>query len=587
MKFDFLKTENIYPEGWIYKQLKTQSDGLCGNLDKVWPDVKDSKWLGGDHEGWERLPYFLDGYIPMAYLLRDEDKMARSKKYISYILLHQADDGCFYPKGEEGKNGDIWSLFLINKVLTVYADCSGEDKEVEYAVYKCLKFLDEYIDRKTPYDWAQSRWYECIIPIIWIYKRRKEEWLIYLARRLKALGVNFDASISLWDRVKKEWAFDTHVVNIAMALKSEAVYCEITGEKPIGLAEKMLETLFKYHGTAYGHFSGDECLSGNSPSRGSELCGVVEAMYSYEWLTACTGESKWVDLLERVAFNGLPAAITGDMWGHQYDQQVNQIASLVFNKQIFNTNGPDANVFGLEPHYGCCTANFGQGWPKFILSAYMKKGDALVVNCPLPMTVKLNGISVKCKSEYPFRKTFSLVADGDIEILLRIPRYNQDGKSGGYESVSLRKGQEYTGTFEMQPSLIDRPNGRKCLYYGPLLFSLPIGYERNISEYERDGVERKFPFCDYTYAPKTEWRYAFAGDKFDVVECEYDKPFDKINPPLKIKGTFVKTDWEFSKDYDYVPDENGGKVRAGDNEIKEAVPYGATYLRITEMSELK
>ena len=35
MKFDFLKTENIYPEGWIYKQLKTQSDGLCGNLDKV------------------------------------------------------------------------------------------------------------------------------------------------------------------------------------------------------------------------------------------------------------------------------------------------------------------------------------------------------------------------------------------------------------------------------------------------------------------------------------------------------------------------------------------------------------------------
>ena len=244
MKFDFLKTENIYPEGWIYKQLKTQFDGLCGNLDKVWPDVKDSKWLGGDHEGWERLPYFLDGYIPMAYLLRDEDKMARSKKYISYILSHQADDGCFYPKGEEGKNGDIWSLFLINKVLTVYADCSGEDKAVEYAVYKCLKFLDEYIDRKTPYDWAQSRWYECIIPIIWMYKRRKEEWLIYLARRLKALGVNFDASISLWDRVKKEWAFDTHVVNIAMALKSEAVYCEITGEKPIGLAEKMLETLF-------------------------------------------------------------------------------------------------------------------------------------------------------------------------------------------------------------------------------------------------------------------------------------------------------------------------------------------------------
>ena len=42
---------SIKPEGWLYKQLRIQADGLSGNLDKIWPDVKDSAWIGGKREG--------------------------------------------------------------------------------------------------------------------------------------------------------------------------------------------------------------------------------------------------------------------------------------------------------------------------------------------------------------------------------------------------------------------------------------------------------------------------------------------------------------------------------------------------------
>ena len=64
---------DLQPEGWLKRQLEIQAEGLAGNLDRVWPDVRDSAWIGGDREGWERVPYWLDGFIPLACLLRDED----------------------------------------------------------------------------------------------------------------------------------------------------------------------------------------------------------------------------------------------------------------------------------------------------------------------------------------------------------------------------------------------------------------------------------------------------------------------------------------------------------------------------------
>ena len=41
----------IRPQGWLRRQLEIQAEGLSGNLDKVWPDVRDSRWIGGDRDG--------------------------------------------------------------------------------------------------------------------------------------------------------------------------------------------------------------------------------------------------------------------------------------------------------------------------------------------------------------------------------------------------------------------------------------------------------------------------------------------------------------------------------------------------------
>ena len=49
--------KEIRPEGWLRRQLQLEADGLVGNLDKIWPDVRDSRWIGGDR-GLFRWPIF-------------------------------------------------------------------------------------------------------------------------------------------------------------------------------------------------------------------------------------------------------------------------------------------------------------------------------------------------------------------------------------------------------------------------------------------------------------------------------------------------------------------------------------------------
>ena len=137
--WDFYTSNELKPKGWVKRQLEIQADGLSGNLDKVWRDVRDSSWIGGDAEGWERVPYWLDGFVPLAYLLENEDMIARAKRYIDAIIARQEEDGWICPcSKEERPKYDTWAVQLITKVLTVYYECS-RDERVPDVVYNILK----------------------------------------------------------------------------------------------------------------------------------------------------------------------------------------------------------------------------------------------------------------------------------------------------------------------------------------------------------------------------------------------------------------------------------------------------------------
>jgi hypothetical protein len=70
--FTPLRTGAVTPSGWLAKQLQIQADGLSGHLSLFWNDIAESVWVGGNGDGslHERAPYWLNGIVPLAYLLK-------------------------------------------------------------------------------------------------------------------------------------------------------------------------------------------------------------------------------------------------------------------------------------------------------------------------------------------------------------------------------------------------------------------------------------------------------------------------------------------------------------------------------------
>lgn len=600
-----LTAKELKPEGWLKRQLQIQAEGLCGHLDLIWPDIRDSRWIGGDRDGWERVPYWLDGFIPLAWLLDDADMKARADAYIDAILQKQKEDGWICPcEEEERERYDVWAAFLICKVLVVYHDCTA-DPRIEDVVYRALKQLMDHISRNTLFNWGASRWYECLVPLLWLYERRPESWMLDMARLLEAQGLDYEKLYAAPDFArpegKKYWSQIRHVVNTAMALKSRALMSCVTGEDPEAFARLMYERVMKYNGMATGHFTGDECLSGDAPVQGSECCSVAEAMYSCETLLAVSGSCFWGDLLEREAFNMMPATTTPDMWAHQYVQMTNQIsAARIPDESVpFNSNTGEANVFGLEPNFGCCTANFNQAWPKFALSAIMKGGDGPAVASLVPSCARITEkgvpVCVKVISEYPFRREalIEVTVERPVEFTLsvRIPGFAGRARVNGEKAEAgsfYKMSRIWENTvrvpveLEFEPELTDRPYGAKALVYGPLVFALPVAEKVKRVEYCRDGVERKAPYCDYEMLPASPWNYAFCSEEFEVIQEEIGEyPFSVEKPPVKVKAKMVRVPWKEKGGVCNVAPEPG--METGEAETKLLQPYGCTNLRMTEM----
>lgn len=595
-KWQFYTANEIKSKGWLYRQLKIQANGLSGNLDKIWPDVRDSAWIGGDREGWERVPYWLDGFIPLAYLLDDEDMINRAKKYIYGIIDRQTDDGWICPCGENERNTyDTWAIQLITKVLTVYYSCS-KDEKIPCVIYKVLKNYYELLksEKIKLFDWGKYRWFELFIALNFIYKKYNEKWIVDLAQIVKTQGVNYEAFISEWERPLNKWTFQTHIVNLVMMLKSEAVSCDLLNNEYKDEAEKLYKVLKKYNGTATEMFTGDECLSGVSPIQGTELCSVVEQMYSYELLFAYTGDRKWAERLEVLAFTALPATISEDMWTHQYVQMNNQIACQKFpGKSLFRTNGSEAHLFGLEPHYGCCTANFNQGWPKLALSTFMYNDKSVVNALPIPSQLKTDDICITLETNYPFDNTLKYTVDAkkDFKFEIRIPddaeNIRVNGQNTDVEKLlfDINKGEhrEILVTFEFTPHFENYSYGLNYVKYGSIVFALPIKAEKIMHEYETGGVERKYPYCDYELIPKSEWNYGFADNSLTLkVNTVGDTPFSELAPPIEIKAKMQKINWGFEDGYDCVCAKIPQSIVPVSNaEELTLIPYGCTKLRMT------
>lgn len=641
--------KETWPEGWLHRVLRAQADGLSGHVHEHWKDLSDdSAWLGGNGEAWERGPYYLDGLVPLAWLLNDPVLQDRKQKWIEALLAGRRPDGNFGPL----RNSDVWPRFVAMKALLQEWE-SSRDPRIPALLLDYCRFLDRNLDAYPPPFWASARALEPLGVIIrlreafpdplWdplVEKLRKGmvDWFglfrdfpypestgNYLSRRLFRIARKFlipldeakkrdlkpraplPAAAVAKDASKRtnRVMLETHGVNLAMALKYPVWYGRWTEDPTLeSLTKQGFETLLRHHGLPIGVPSGDEHLSGPSPSQGAELCEIAETMYSFEECLRATGDAWFADRLEMLAYNAFPSTFTPDMCRHQYVQQPNQIAADLRVRDFYDTDR-DGNVYGFAPNYGCCLANLHQGFPKFAQNQILGEASGLVVAgyapCALTSRFGEDPFTLRILGDYPFRDETLLrweeAPRTPLSLRLRIPAEGTaeifvNGVSRGIFPAGWtvfrehwNPGDEIRLAFDRPLRTVRNPDGSVSFWKGCLLLARPL--PADITPFRGrppfDDVAMKGTDPDWNAAP---WLLEGVPELESLTESPVPGlPFSGDRPPLKFVFAGAKIpNWK-------IRHHSAGPIPptpvAGKDMDIEMVPYGCTNLRICAFPPLR
>ena len=412
----------IRAEGWMHDQLTRMRDGMTGHLDKVYTKVMGPRngWLGGDGDVWERGPYWIDGLLPLAYLLNDQALIEKVQPWIEWTLASQKPNGYFgpdtdrdYEPGLQRNNAqDWWPKMVMLKVMQQYYTATQDRRVIDFMTRYFRYQLDEL--PKNPLGkwtfWGEQRGGDNLMVVYWLYNITGDKFLLDLGELIHKQTFN--------------WT-DIFLNSKSSQTPTQPALCEprtrFQGTDRLLPARQRLQANPSHRqavndirhtiGLPTGLWGGDELLRFGKPTTGSELCTAVEMMYSLETILEVTGDMQWADYLERVAYNALPTQVTDDYSARQYYQQTNQIA-VTREWREFSTPHDDTDLlFGELTGYPCCTSNLHQGWPKFVQNLWYATADnglASLLFAPSQVTARVaGGIEVNLKEEtaYPFEET--------------------------------------------------------------------------------------------------------------------------------------------------------------------------------------
>lgn len=620
----------IKPAGWLKEMLIRQKTGATGNLDKLYPLVMNERngWLGGDGDQWERGPYWIDGLVPLAYILDDSQLKAKLKPWIEWSIKSQQPDGYFGPSKDYGpepgiqrdNSRDWWPKMVMLKVMKQYYDAT-QDKRVLTLLSRYFKYELKELP-VHPLDhwsfWARYREADNMMVVYWLYNITGDKFLLELADLLHKQGFDYTNAFLNTDMLSRVGTI--HGVNLAQGMKEPAIYYQQHPEaRYLEALKKGYTDLKKYNGMANGMFGADEALHGNNPTQGSELCTAVEMMFSLESTLQITGDVGYADQLEKIAFNALPSQTTEDYLNRQYFQQANQVMLTRYDRNFdINHTGTDL-CYGLLTGYPCCTSNMHQGWPKFTQNLWYAtpdRGLAALLYSPSQVKAKVaNGVEVVFNEEtnYPFDETIKFTLSSrtgkhlEFPLHLRIPQWCSkanikiNGKSfqeaQGNSIVTINREWKQGDVVELILPMHILKNtwveNSVSIERGPITYALKIGQQVKQVHNEKDPISYGTTYQEVT--PTTPWNYGLiptADDKLDdqykvqMTGARSNFPWTLDNAPviIRTKGKRIAS-WQL---YDQMAGPIPYSISYNDtkNQQKEEeiilVPYGCTRLRISE-----
>lgn len=625
--------------------MQLMADGLPGHEHDFYPIVKDSPWLGGTSEYSdlnEALPYWFNGLVPLAYGLDDARLKNQVLLVARYILDNQQADGWLGPETKLNTR-NFWGTYpMLLALIQLSEATAGTDlsDEILVAMHKFVDLMHSMLsDNYQGYvfhdgddfddQWGRSRAADMIVALQWLYENDPRENSAKLRECMKFLNDKaFDWSYWFSEEVYIKVDLDTVPLNITEALfPFEHVVNAGQGHKA-GAAisrfdrdDSLLESVrrgtnwtFLYHGTPSGSIIGDERLSGLSPVRGTELCGVVETMFSLSYLQQSLGDREFADRNELAAYNALPVMLMPDWWAHQYIAQTNQPLSTELTEFPFWNVNAWGQTYGLEPNYPCCTVNHPQGYPKFLSASFVREGEDGIAHALLAparvITTTQSGVEVEisCLTNYPFTPDlyYTVTAEAPFTFGVRVPSWAiqdesyvvvnggtrqrvQPDPATGMHHIELESGKStisYTLSAEIRVE--PRANETVSIYHGSLLYAIPVG--QHIETHRHDDFPQAPPEAlEYMITPTTKWAFAidpstlrFNGAPHNLTDLP-NSVWEDGAPPVSITATVCEIEWKMAGEMPLEPPLAEDRNCTSDPYEIDLVPYGSAKLHMAEL----
>ena len=641
MKFNHIKTKDIKPNGWLAEYLERQISGLTGNIEKAGSpfNTEESVWASKTNATewypYEQQGYWIDGALRTAYEV-DNAPLKQKVRDILYksIELAEKDGGyigpdCLKPEKVEGyrKQKYIrWPHSVYFRALMAEYENTGDEKILE-------ALCNHYKNDEFFYRGRNVCSVECLA---WLYKKTGDEF--FKTRAVETFD-NYHLPESnpelTIDSLTNDVDFYIHGVTFSEKIKLLPILYDITGDKKyLELGVKGMDKVIKQALMVDGVISSEEFTRTNTAIMAHETCDIIDFSWALSYFFEATGDTKYLDIIERACLNAAPAVVTPDFTALQYFASPNQVIASDNSTHCRYTKGMWTMSYRPYGYAACCTGNVNRIMPNYIAKMWHEQGDNLYATLYGASEYTNGDFKITEETEFPFARTIkfkiSCSKPTTKKIGFRIPAWAEGAlfnagdnakftDENGFCCVSKKwnDGDEINVEFGAHPTLKDSVEGGAYVEYGPLLFAF------DIPKTDKTFLAHNAEFLSHEMKPNGDWNWALRTDLikkngltvksantdgyvWENPRFTIEVPAEKINGweldhQQKVEryvyspeNSIINTEFvfqDFEGDFLMTPDlptaETISKTRSGKVENITLVPYGVAKLRLTVFPKLE
>jgi len=616
----------VKPCGWLRDRAEAMARGYTGHADECHADFA-LPWTEAFKEPrpapycwpYECGAYWLDGLVRLAYQLGDPELIARAKARVEPVLEGIDENSILFYTCMSRTNGvdcanfenepffiraagqyarGLWAYWLATKderalraFRLAYGGGPGELNGVLSikGVSSIMDAYDEGVRIGGSFGFAPlARMFDALFDSRTV-RRADWPWHDYLE-----FPVAGDlAFLSGKQKGKNGWA-RWHGVMACETLGSLAMGTVWTGDRRF--LDKSIAWYDLIHGACeqvHGAAACDEQFARRSAYRGTETCVVAGEIWDDMIFLSLSGDARFADAAERVAFNAGPVCTSRDGMRHVYFQAPNRV--LTADCGQFK-EGPKkrGGEYRREHFPRCCMASLNRILPIQVQHLWMKRenGLAAVMYGPNVLETTLDGagrVKVESETDYPFGETvrmkMTVEKDAAFPLWVRIPKWCRNGevrvngacietkvREKGFVRIDRvwRTGDQVALEFPQEVSVacgVDAEAGGApyaAVTLGPLAMALPL-----------EGADEN------AQAPGAAWQFAHDPEVFSarVVRSPVRKDFawGADDSPVEVFAQLRDATWSHDPENPSLP----ASVSPGERRTVRLVPYGSARMRVS------